>query len=73
MAFFDEERSSPIAMFWSGDWTRSGRIEFCDASDPDRPVIVVCDEGYAASLAAARLLDLGHNVTISWRDTTRGN
>jgi rhodanese-related sulfurtransferase/quercetin dioxygenase-like cupin family protein len=30
-----------------------------EASDPDRPVIVVCDEGYASSLAAASLLDLG--------------
>ena len=26
---------------------------------PDRPVVVVCDEGYASSLAAATLLDLG--------------
>jgi rhodanese-related sulfurtransferase/mannose-6-phosphate isomerase-like protein (cupin superfamily) len=34
------------------------------ASDPDRPVVVVCDEGYASSLAAVALLDLGRrNVT----------
>lgn len=34
------------------------------ASDPDRPVVVVCDEGYASTLAAAALLDLGRrNVT----------
>jgi rhodanese-related sulfurtransferase/mannose-6-phosphate isomerase-like protein (cupin superfamily) len=34
------------------------------ASDPDRPVIVVCDEGYASTLAAVCLLDLGRgNVT----------
>ena len=32
--------------------------------DADRRVIVVCDEGYASSLAAAALLDLGlTNVT----------
>jgi rhodanese-related sulfurtransferase len=30
-----------------------------DAGDPDRTVVVVCDEGYASSLAAATLRDLG--------------
>jgi rhodanese-related sulfurtransferase len=30
-----------------------------DAGDPDRVVVVVCDEGYASSLAAAALRDLG--------------
>jgi rhodanese-related sulfurtransferase/mannose-6-phosphate isomerase-like protein (cupin superfamily) len=34
------------------------------AADPDRAVVVVCDEGYASSLAAVSLLDLGRrNVT----------
>ena len=50
-----------------------------EASDRDRPVILVCDEGYASSLAAASLLDLGRrNVTDlrggyqAWRLFTRG-
>jgi rhodanese-related sulfurtransferase len=30
-----------------------------DAGDPDRVVVVVCDEGYASSLAAATLRELG--------------
>jgi len=30
-----------------------------DAGDYDRPIVVVCDEGYASSLAAASLQDLG--------------
>jgi rhodanese-related sulfurtransferase len=30
-----------------------------DAADPDRPVIVMCQEGYTSSLAAAALLDIG--------------
>ena len=47
---------------WRLDPGGSHRIE--GASDPDRPVIVFCDEGYASSLAAASLLDLGRrNVT----------
>jgi len=29
------------------------------ASDPDRPVVVVCQEGYASSFAAAALVALG--------------
>ena len=34
------------------------------ASDADRPVVIVCDEGYASSLAAVSLLGLGRrNVT----------
>jgi rhodanese-related sulfurtransferase/mannose-6-phosphate isomerase-like protein (cupin superfamily) len=32
-----------------------------EAADPQRRVIVVCDEGYASSLAAASLLDLGRS------------
>jgi rhodanese-related sulfurtransferase len=31
-----------------------------EASDPRRPVIVMCDEGYQSSLAAATLQELGH-------------
>lgn len=47
---------------WRLDPLGTHRLE--EASDPDRPVIVVCDEGYASSLAAASLLDLGRrNVT----------
>jgi rhodanese-related sulfurtransferase/quercetin dioxygenase-like cupin family protein len=47
---------------WRLDPVGPHRIK--DASDPDRPVVVVCDEGYASSLAAVALLDLGRrNVT----------
>jgi rhodanese-related sulfurtransferase len=30
-----------------------------EAEDPGRPVVVMCQEGYASSLAAASLLDIG--------------
>lgn len=41
-----------------------GPHRLVEATDPDHPVIVVCDEGYASSLAAAALLDIGRtNVT----------
>jgi rhodanese-related sulfurtransferase/quercetin dioxygenase-like cupin family protein len=47
---------------WRLDPYGSHRIQ--EASDADRPVILVCDEGYASSLAAVSLLDLGRrNVT----------
>lgn len=47
---------------WRLDPTSPHRLEVMD--DPDRRVILVCDEGYASSLAAAALLDLGlSNVT----------
>ena len=47
---------------WRLDPYGSHRIP--EASDADRPVILVCDEGYASSLAAVSLLDLGRrNVT----------
>ena len=36
-----------------------GAHRLAEFDDPDRPVVVVCDEGYASSLAAATLLDLG--------------
>lgn len=47
---------------WRLDPRGSHRIQ--EASDADRPVIVACDEGYASSLAAVSLLNLGRrNVT----------
>jgi rhodanese-related sulfurtransferase len=47
---------------WRLDPTCPHRIDGMD--DPDRRVILVCDEGYASSLAAAVLRDLGlTNVT----------
>lgn len=47
---------------WRLDPTSPHRL--ADMDDPARRVIVVCDEGYASSLAAAALLDLGlTNVT----------
>ncbi len=30
-----------------------------EAADPDRPVVVICQEGYASSLAASSLLRIG--------------
>jgi rhodanese-related sulfurtransferase len=42
---------------WRLDPAGSHRLP--EAADPDRPVIVMCQEGYASSLAAASLLDLG--------------
>jgi rhodanese-related sulfurtransferase len=47
---------------WRLDPTSPHRLPDMDRAD--RRVIVVCDEGYASSLAAAALLDLGlTNVT----------
>jgi rhodanese-related sulfurtransferase len=47
---------------WRLDPTSPHRIEEMDR--PDRRVIIVCDEGYGSSLAAAGLADLGlTNVT----------
>lgn len=47
---------------WRLDPTSPHRVAEMDR--PDRRVIVVCDEGYASSLAAAGLRDLGlTNVT----------
>jgi rhodanese-related sulfurtransferase len=36
-----------------------GSDRLVEAEDPSRPVVVVCQEGYASSLAAASLLGLG--------------
>jgi rhodanese-related sulfurtransferase len=33
-----------------------------EAEDPDRPVVIVCQEGYASSLAAASLISLGRTA-----------
>ena len=45
------------------EWRCDPRGAHRDArvADPDRPVIVMCDEGYQSSLAAATLHDLGHH------------
>lgn len=42
---------------WRLDPDGSHRLP--EAADPERAVVVVCQEGYASSLAAASLLDLG--------------
>jgi rhodanese-related sulfurtransferase/mannose-6-phosphate isomerase-like protein (cupin superfamily) len=65
---------------WRLDPHGAHRID--EASDPDRLVVVVCDEGYASSLAALSLLELGRrNVTdlaggyqawTAWTASTRG-
>jgi rhodanese-related sulfurtransferase len=47
---------------WRLDATGPDRLQAMD--DPGRQVVIVCDEGYASSLAAAALRDLGlTNVT----------
>jgi len=47
---------------WRLDPTSPDRIP--EAHDPDREVVVVCNEGYASSLAAASLQRLGlHRAT----------
>lgn len=47
---------------WRLDPTSPHRIE--QAGDPDQVIVLVCDEGYASSLAAAVLHDLGlHRAT----------
>jgi rhodanese-related sulfurtransferase len=45
---------------WRLDPTGSHRLP--EADDPARPVVVVCQEGYASSLAAASLLELGRTA-----------
>ena len=58
---------------WRLDPASDARIP--EATDRERPVIVICNEGYASSLAAATLQDLGLvNATDlvggfqAWRD-----
>lgn len=45
---------------WRMDPDGSHRLP--EAADRNRPVVIVCDEGYASSLAAAVLLDLGRTA-----------
>jgi rhodanese-related sulfurtransferase len=45
---------------WRLDPGGSHRIP--EAEDPDRPVVVVCQEGYASSLAAVSLLQVGRTA-----------
>jgi len=42
---------------WRLDPASAHRL--AEAGDPQRTIVVVCDEGYASSLAAASLQDLG--------------
>ncbi len=44
---------------WRLDPSSPHRHPAVGAHDHDRPVVVVCDEGYASSLAAATLQRLG--------------
>jgi rhodanese-related sulfurtransferase len=46
---------------WRLDPQGSHRI--LEAVDPSRPVVIVCQEGYASSLAAASLVQLGRTNT----------
>jgi rhodanese-related sulfurtransferase len=57
---------------WRLDPEGSHRIP--EAADADRPVVIVCQEGYASSLAAASLLSLGRTAVtdldggfVAWR------
>jgi rhodanese-related sulfurtransferase len=57
---------------WRLDPGGSHRIP--EAEDPDRPVVVVCQEGYASSLAAASVQALGRTAVtdldggfVAWR------
>lgn len=43
---------------WRFDPTGSSRLP--EARGTDQPVVIVCSEGYASSLAAASLADLGY-------------
>jgi rhodanese-related sulfurtransferase len=45
---------------WRLDPGGSHRIP--EAEDPDRPVVIICQEGYASSLAAASLIGLGRTA-----------
>jgi rhodanese-related sulfurtransferase len=61
---------------WRLDPASPNRI--AEAGDYDRPVLVICNEGYASSLAAATLRDLGleHATDViggfqAWRDEGR--
>lgn len=47
----------PNVLEWRLDPTSSARLP--EATDHDVEIVLFCDEGYASSLAAARLQDLG--------------
>ena len=58
---------------WRLDPASPARID--DAADHDVPWVVLCSEGYASSLAAASLVDLGLHASadldggfLAWRD-----
>jgi rhodanese-related sulfurtransferase len=58
---------------WRLDPGGSHRIP--EAEDPDRPVVIVCQEGYASSLAAASVLQAGRTVVtdldggfVAWQE-----
>ena len=58
---------------WRLDPGGSHRIP--EAGDPDRPVVIVCQEGYASSLAAASLLQVGRTAVtdldggfVAWQE-----
>ena len=61
---------------WRLDPTGTHRLP--EVTDHDRPVVVVCSEGYASSLAAESLVDLGYHAAgdlaggyqawVAWRD-----
>jgi rhodanese-related sulfurtransferase len=56
----------------------AGSHRLAEVTDTDRPVVVVCSEGYASSLAAESLADLGYHAAgdlaggyrawAAWRD-----
>jgi rhodanese-related sulfurtransferase len=45
---------------WRLDPDGSHRLP--EAADPNRPVVIMCQEGYASSLAAVSLLELGRTA-----------
>jgi rhodanese-related sulfurtransferase len=54
----DTVRIARNVMEWRCDPASDARDP--EVSDPERPLILFCDEGYASSLAAVILQDLGH-------------
>ncbi len=45
---------------WRLDPEGSHRLP--EAEDPDRPVVIICQEGYASSLAAASVMTVGRSA-----------
>ena len=52
-------RSSSTATCSSGASTRPARTAWPSSDDPDRHIVLVCNEGYSSSLAAITLQQLG--------------